>query len=358
MLLASTDLYWYDDNGGTRMPRADTYTVEHSQNGTDWTPVTLTDGSTYAGALQRNAYNHLEFEPVEASYLRVRITGVQTGGAGTGILRWRVNGDTVDSVASPVIVRTVTGEVPTLPASLDVVYSSGRRGAVDFTWQPITPAMVAETNVEPFTVYGTNTTYGLIAEAQVYVRPESSQGGISIQGAEQFEQSVDVGEQPWLPTKVLVSYNDGSRDNQAIGVEWDYDESVVQTPGVYVIQGDLVLPDYVSTAGTTTTTLTLTVGDGVPAGPAVTVTAETRCLAGKVYVAVRALNDDDVPLTVRLDTPFGTKTFNGVEPGKNAYQSFASRTTSVEAGAATVVATDAEGRSTTVTAQYDAATCG
>ncbi len=126
--------------------------------------------------------------------------------------------------------------------------------------------MVAETNVEPFTVYGTNTTYGLIAEAQVYVRPESSQGGISIQGAEQFEQSVDVGEQPWLPTKVLVSYNDGSRDNQAVGVEWDFDASVVETPGVYVVRGDLVLPDYVSTAGTTTTTLTLTVGDGAPAG--------------------------------------------------------------------------------------------
>ncbi|WP_246209480.1 galactose-binding domain-containing protein [Cellulosimicrobium composti] len=358
VLVASTDIYWYDDNGGTRMPRADTYTVEYSQDGTSWTPVTLTGGSTYAGALQRNAYNHLEFEPVEASYLRVRITGVQGSGAGTGILRWRVNGDTVDSVASPVILRTVTGEVPELPASLDVVYSSGRRGAVDFTWQPITPAMVAETNVEPFTVYGTNTTYGLIAEAQVYVRPESSQGGISIQGAEQFEQSVDVGEQPWLPTKVLVSYNDGSRDNQAIGVEWDYDESVVETPGVYVIRGDLVLPDYVSTAGTTSTTLTLTVGDGVPVGPAVSVTAETRCLAGKVYVAVRAQNDDEVPLTVRLDTPFGAKTVNGVEPGANAYQSFASRVASVEAGEVTVVATDAEGRSTTVSEQYDARTCG
>ncbi len=358
VLVASTDIYWYDDNGGTRMPRADTYTVEHSQNGTDWTPVTLTEGSTYAGALQRNAYNHLEFEPVEASYLRVRITGVQTGGAGTGILRWRVNGDTVDSVASPVILRTVTGEVPELPSTLDVVYSSGRRGAVEFTWQPITPAMVAETNVEPFTVYGTNTTYGLIAEAQVYVRPESSQGGISIQGAEQFEQSVDVGEQPWLPTKVLVSYNDGSRDNQAVGVEWDFDASVVETPGVYVVRGDLVLPDYVSTAGTTTTTLTLTVGDGAPAGPAVTVTTETRCLAGKVYVAVRAQNDDDAPLTVRLDTPFGTRTVNGIEPGKNAYQSFATRASSVEAGEVTVVATDAEGRSTTVTEQYDARSCG
>ncbi len=72
-------------------------------------------------------------------------------------------------------------------------------------------------------------------------------------------------------------------------------------------------------------------------------TTETRCLAGKVYVAVRAQNDDDAPLTVRLDTPFGTKTVNGVEPGKNVYQSFATRASSVEAGEVTVVATDARG---------------
>ncbi|MBD8080023.1 discoidin domain-containing protein [Cellulosimicrobium arenosum] len=357
VLVASTDLYWYDDNGGTRMPRADTYTVEYSQDGTDWTPVTLTDDSTYAGALQRNAYNHLEFEPVEASYLRVRITGVQGSGAGTGVLRWRVNGDTVDSVASPVIMRTVTGVVPTLPTSLDVVYSSGGRGTVDFTWQPITPEMVAQANVDPFTVYGTNSTYGLIVEAQIYVRPEDSQGGISIQGAEQFEQTVEVGEQPWLPTTVEVSYNDGSRDNQAIGVEWDYDESVVETAGVYVIRGDLVLPDYVSSSGTTTTTLTLTVGDGVPAGPEVSATAQTRCLAGKVYVAVRATNDDDGPVAITLDTPFGSKEFADVQPGKNAYQSFAVRATSVDAGEVTVVATDADG-STTVTQEFDAASCG
>ena len=45
-----------------------------------WTPVTLTGGSTYAGALARNAYNRLDFEPVEASSLRIRISGVQGGG--------------------------------------------------------------------------------------------------------------------------------------------------------------------------------------------------------------------------------------------------------------------------------------
>jgi len=261
ILMKSADIYWYDDNGGTRMPTATTYDIEYSNDGTTWTPVTLAGSSTYAGGLVKNAYNHFDFDAIKASQLRIRIWGLQGSGAGTGVLRWRVNGDTVDSVASPVIIRTVTGEVPTLPAKLDVVYSAGEHDRLDFQWEDITPAMVAETNVEPFVVYGTNAAYGLIAEAQVYVRPENSTGGIAVQGAQQFEQHVDVGEQPYLPSTVLVSYNDGSRDNQAVGVDWHFDPSVVDTVGVYTVVGDLVLPDYVSSSGTTQTTLTLTVGE-------------------------------------------------------------------------------------------------
>src|SRR5690606_39815527 len=88
---------------------------------------------------------------------------------------------------------------PALPEALDVVFSGGTRGQVPFQWQEITEAMVAETNVEPFVVYGTNSTYGLIAQAQVYVRPEMSEGGISVQGAGQFAQTVAGGQLPYLP---------------------------------------------------------------------------------------------------------------------------------------------------------------
>ncbi|WP_328852617.1 PxKF domain-containing protein [Micromonospora globbae] len=259
--LSSTDIYWYDDNGGTRRPTATTYAVETSSDGTTWTPVTLTKGSTYAGGLALNAYNHLDFAPITTSRLRIRIWGVMGSGAGTGVLRWRANGETVDSVRSPVLIRTGVGQVPTLPSELDAVYASGARGKAAFRWQEITPEMVAEPNVDPFVVYGTNDAYGLVAEARVYVRPEMSHGGISIQGVETFAQTVEVGELPYLPDKVEVSYNDGSRDNQAIGVEWRFDRSVVDTPGRHTVIGDLVLPDYVSEAGATRTTLTLTVGE-------------------------------------------------------------------------------------------------
>ncbi len=59
-----------------------------------------------------------------------------------------------------------------------------------------------------------------------------------------------------------------------------------------------------------------------------------------------------------LETPYGTKTVENVAPGANAYQSFAVRSGEVEAGSATVTATDAEGRTATVTAEHDALSCG
>jgi hypothetical protein len=258
--LSSTDIYWYDDVTGVRRPTATTYAIETSQDGTTWTPVTLTSGSAYADGLTANAYNHFTFEPVQTTRIRIRVWGIMTPGAGTGVLRWRANGETIASVREPVLVRTTVGAVPTLPGKLDVVFASGAHGTADFHWQDITPEMVAEPNVDPFVVYGTSDLYGLIAQARIYVRTETATGGISIQGAETFNATVDVGELPYLPDKVEVSYNDGSRDNQAIGVHWNFDQSVINTPGRYPITGDLILPDYVNDAGATQTTLTLTVG--------------------------------------------------------------------------------------------------
>ncbi|MFC0527482.1 discoidin domain-containing protein [Phytohabitans kaempferiae] len=357
--LSSTDIYWYDDNGGTRRPNATTYAIESSTDGTTWTPVTLR-GSTYADGLATNRYNHFEFEPISTSHLRIRIWGVQGSGAGTGVLRWRANGETVDSVRSPVLIRTTVGQVPTLPSTLDGVYTSGVRGSVAFNWQQITPEMVAETNVDPFVVYGTNDAYGLIAEARVYVRPETAPGGISIQGAESFEQQVEVGELPYLPTKVEVSYNDGSRDNQAIGVDWNFDESVVDRPGRYIVVGDLILPDYVSDAGATQTTLVLTVGSGAPAWD-VEVQARTQCTGTNAYILVTARNAEDVPLTVELVTPYGSRVVPGLAPDKSAYQAFNSRARSVVAGEATVKVSGMVGEqpvTAEIPAPYAAITCG
>ncbi|WP_409141251.1 GH92 family glycosyl hydrolase [Cellulosimicrobium sp. RS] len=104
----------------------------------------------------------------------------------------------------------------------------------------------------------------------------------------------------------------------------------------------------------------VTVTEAEPA-LAVDVTVSTRCLAGKAYVAVRAENGEDVPLAIRLVTPFGTKEVAAVAPGANAYQSFATRAAAVEAGTVTVEATRGTGDeevTASIQADYAAVTCG
>ncbi|MTG87678.1 hypothetical protein GJV82_01715 [Cellulosimicrobium sp. BIT-GX5] len=97
-----------------------------------------------------------------------------------------------------------------------------------------------------------------------------------------------------------------------------------------------------------------------PAPVSVTATAEVRCLAGTPYVAVRVVNDDDVRLDVEVATPWGTRTFPSVAPGKNAYQSFAVRG-DADAGPVTVTAApsdDADERETVATPDHGQPTCG
>ncbi|WP_069385478.1 family 43 glycosylhydrolase [Cellulosimicrobium cellulans] len=91
-----------------------------------------------------------------------------------------------------------------------------------------------------------------------------------------------------------------------------------------------------------------------------TVEAAPRCLAGKVYLAVRATNAGDVPADVTLTTPFGEKVVADVAPGRSAYQSFPVRAASVAAGTATVTGTavlDGKPVTTEYEVAYDAATC-
>ncbi|MBD8078433.1 family 16 glycoside hydrolase [Cellulosimicrobium arenosum] len=94
-----------------------------------------------------------------------------------------------------------------------------------------------------------------------------------------------------------------------------------------------------------------------PAELAVSTTVQARCLAGKAYVAVRATNDDTVPADITLSTPFGEKTVADVQPGKSAYQSFAVRAASLEAGSAQVSASGDE-RTFEADVAYDAVSCG
>lgn len=96
-----------------------------------------------------------------------------------------------------------------------------------------------------------------------------------------------------------------------------------------------------------------------PQGPRlVEITAQSRCLAGTAYVAVRATNGEDVPVDVTLATPYGTRSSAGVAPGRAAYQSFSTRATSVDAGTVTVTgALPDGGASRAYDVPVDALTC-
>lgn len=72
---------------------------------------------------------------------------------------------------------------------------------------------------------------------------------------------------------------------------------------------------------------------------AFTAEAVVRPVAGKDVVTVRVINGEDAPVDVTVATPYGTKTFASVSPGKSAQQSFATRLAAVPAGVATVTVT-------------------
>ncbi|OLT55091.1 metallophosphoesterase [Cellulosimicrobium sp. CUA-896] len=114
--------------------------------------------------------------------------------------------------------------------------------------------------------------------------------------------------------------------------------------------------------GGTVTSPVRTFTAGEPADPSLLmdVTAEPRCLAGRVYLAVRVTNADDAALDVRFDTAYGAKDFAAVAPGRSAYTSFPTRSGTVEGGEVTVTAsaTDGAGPEEAVTVPFEGVACG
>ncbi|WP_241744191.1 3-keto-disaccharide hydrolase [Cellulosimicrobium arenosum] len=93
--------------------------------------------------------------------------------------------------------------------------------------------------------------------------------------------------------------------------------------------------------------------------PPVTSEASVRCLGGTAYVAVRAQNLGDAPVDLTLATPSGERSFTAVQPQRNAYQSFSTRASSVEAGSVSLtVASDNGGEPVVVDTPYPATACG
>ncbi|WP_222928743.1 PQQ-dependent sugar dehydrogenase [Georgenia faecalis] len=103
--------------------------------------------------------------------------------------------------------------------------------------------------------------------------------------------------------------------------------------------------------------LTVT-GTPVATGPEVAVTADTRCVAGKVVQTVRVANESAAPAEVVITTAYGTRTVT-VAADRASTVTFSTRQASVAAGEVSVTATAGGiAGSRTVTAPYAARTCG
>ncbi|MEV4776156.1 family 43 glycosylhydrolase [Microbacterium sp. LWH12-1.2] len=94
-----------------------------------------------------------------------------------------------------------------------------------------------------------------------------------------------------------------------------------------------------------------------PTGPDVELALSTRCTAGKVTLVAQTGNTGDAAMSVVISTPHGTKTVAQVKPGTSSSVAVSTRLASIDAGTATVMATDESG-TTEITGSYSARACG
>lgn len=89
--------------------------------------------------------------------------------------------------------------------------------------------------------------------------------------------------------------------------------------------------------------------------------AAGRCVAGKATLTVSATNTSDVPVSLAVTTPYGSKQIADVAPGKTASAAFTTRLASLVPGEASVTASatvDGKPVSATVKAAFAALACG
>src|SRR5690606_30315489 len=88
-----------------------------------------------------------------------------------------------------------------------------------------------------------------------------------------------------------------------------------------------------------------------------TVEAGARCVVGRAVATVRVFNEDDVPMSVVIDTPYGARSFDDVAPGKSSFHAFTTRQVQIPAALAVVeVAAVVDGKEVTATLEVPYAT--
>jgi hypothetical protein len=135
--------------------------------------------------------------------------------------------------------------------------------------------------------------------------------------------------------------------------------------GEFTLDHDTVVTFTVAgTGGTEAPVLSwLAVVDVTPPKTDLAVSAQvtTRCVAGKVILAVTASNDDTTPVALSLESAYGSKSLGTLQPEKRASAAFTTRLAEMPEGVVTLRATaTVDGAPMEVERQvtYPAATCG
>jgi GH43 family beta-xylosidase len=95
--------------------------------------------------------------------------------------------------------------------------------------------------------------------------------------------------------------------------------------------------------------------------PTFSLTAQTRCVAGKAAVIATAENSGDGPVSVLLETAYGTKRVDSLASGKTTSVTFSTRVPDLAAGELTAKVTgagDGQAVTTSYSAPYAARSCG
>ncbi|MEU4163532.1 Ig-like domain-containing protein [Actinoplanes sp. NPDC026670] len=261
---ASIDFWSDSTTGGSGVAVPTSWKIQY------WDGLNWQDANGFVAAV-RGRTNEVSFDPVTTTRLRATFNALPntagTAYSAVGVSEWRVYAAAASSIQG-VDVRTTTGVLPQLPATVEVTYADGTRLPVAVAWGAVEASQVAQ--VGDFRVSGFVAGTTLTASAHVWVRGTDP---VQINTVDPVTVSTPIGVAPVLPPGVTVGYNDGSRQT-GIGVTWAaVDPASYAAAGTFEVSGQVAGTDKPATA-------TVTVGSGGPADTSPPVTTLTADPAG------------------------------------------------------------------------------
>ncbi|BBF43066.1 hypothetical protein lbkm_1752 [Lachnospiraceae bacterium KM106-2] len=221
--ITKCDLYWYDDGGGTRVPKSISF--QYKDEDGNWKDASmLTD---YADANKIDTYNSIYLKKIKTTQLRLNMV---TQASATGIYRFKVFGEGVASL-QPVHVTTKPGVVPTLPAKVTGVTESGQLCEVPVKWNEMKKEDLAKDGVVE--VSGVDAQDHMVT-AYVYVKSDMDVAQIT--SIEESTINYQLSDELVLPSQVTVGYNNGAYED--VAVEWgQVDRSDLLSAGTHRFNG-------------------------------------------------------------------------------------------------------------------------